>query len=173
MGSKFWILLLGLAVIAIGTVSGRAIMDTDESEDADNLLSNDVEAPPPNSPVEWLKVTVAPEPHVQHKLGSPLELECEIMGTPPPQVKWIRGPYNANTVSTREINLKTNGRLIEILFCHLFRMRSFPRMSSAKDQEEWVASDLACSWTTFHQWANTVSRAWEESEDKWCIRQPQ
>lgn len=100
MGSKFWILILGLAVLNIGTCSGRAINDaTDESGDNDNMLTNNEETSTSTETEEWLKVTLAPEAHVQHKLGSPLDLECEILGTPPPQVKWIRGPYNSNSVS--------------------------------------------------------------------------
>lgn len=103
MGSKFWLLILGLAVIATSSCSGRAI-GAEESEDAENLLSNNVETSTSTEPEEWLKVTLAPEPHVQHKLGSPLELECEILGTPPPQVKWVRGPYNANSVSLKVVH---------------------------------------------------------------------
>lgn len=111
MSSKFWLLILGLAVLAISSAAGRALTDHGaaavedgpvEPDDNDVLSSNDnnVETSTRQwEAEEWLKVSMAPEPHVDHKLGTPLDLECEILGMPPPQVKWIRGPYNYNSVS--------------------------------------------------------------------------
>lgn len=101
MGSKIRLLILALAVIAIGHgCESRAVHPSAAvADDSGDIESNNVETSTPNEAEEWLKVTLAPEPHMQHKLGTPLDLECEIMGTPPPKVKWIRGSYSANAVS--------------------------------------------------------------------------
>lgn len=100
MGSKLRLSILCLAVIFCSYVNGRAIREAaDESEDVDNVLSPSNVEKSGWEAEEWLKVSLAPPQHVDHKLGSPLDLECEIVGTPPPEVKWIRGQYNANSVS--------------------------------------------------------------------------
>lgn len=106
MGSKFWLLLLGLAVLAVCPCTSRAIdgaaaAAADESgDDADNDLSNNVETSTPTAD-EWVKMAQPPPKHVKHNLGSPLDLECEILGTPPPQVKWVTGAYNGNVSGRR------------------------------------------------------------------------
>lgn len=119
MSSKFWCLIFGLAVLAVASCSGRVLSlpaTAEDGGDSEDQLSNNVETSTGQwESEEWLKVSLAPEAHVEHKLGSPLELECEIMGTPPPQVKWIRGPYNANSVS-QGIILSRLFRTLELFF---------------------------------------------------------
>lgn len=96
---KLWLLILGLAVIEISVCTARAISEPSE-EDNPNLLGNNVESSVGQwEAEEWLKVSLAPAAHVEHTLGTPLELECEILGTPPPQVFWIEGPFAADWVS--------------------------------------------------------------------------
>lgn len=114
MGSKYWLLILGLAVIAINSCTARAISEPTE-EDNPNLLANNVESPSNSQweTEEWLKVSLAPEAHIEHKLGTPLELECEILGTPPPKVSWIKGPFNANWVGLHEASSKKLVKLTE------------------------------------------------------------
>lgn len=100
MSPKYRCLIFGLAVLAVSVCNGRAVPQaTDDGGESEDNLSNNVETSTSRWESEqWLKVSLAPDAHVDHKLGSPLELECEIMGSPPPEVKWIRGSYVANSV---------------------------------------------------------------------------
>lgn len=90
MNSILWVSLIGCAIL-VATVSGRAIADDEQNN---SLVSN------PRGRLEtkdYIKISEAPPKHTTHPLGTTLELECEVFGSPPPTIKWIRGsPSNVS-----------------------------------------------------------------------------
>lgn len=38
---------------------------------------------------EWINMSVKNDPIIKVPIGGVLELECEAVGSPPPQVKWV------------------------------------------------------------------------------------
>lgn len=137
MSSTFWCLIFGLAAIAVSSCSGRVLpRAAEESGEPEDLSNNNVETSTSRwESEEWLKVSLAPEAVVEHRLGTPVELECEIMGTPPPQVKWIRGPYNANSVSGADAT-RLQGNISNAFGPSLPRLTSSRRTSSVRPPEE-------------------------------------
>lgn len=124
MSLRVWTLILGLAVLAIGSSTGRALhgasaTSEDDGGEVESVLSNNIETSSTSGnqweAEEWVKVSLAPESRIEHKLGSPLELECEILGTPPPQVKWVSGSYNsADEVSSNAISVVKYGGVARV-----------------------------------------------------------
>lgn len=49
---------------------------------------------------DWVKISDAPPPKIVQQIGSPVELECEVSGSPAPTVHWVRGNKPIDSVST-------------------------------------------------------------------------
>ena len=69
-------------------VHGRALDDRDNSIQSDDSGGRD-----------WVKISEAPAPKVFQQIGSSVELECEVSGSPPPTVHWVRGNKPIESVS--------------------------------------------------------------------------
>lgn len=82
---------------SVGSINARAIEDLVEN----NLLQagHIGIGGDPSEPKDWLKIIEAPPPKVIQALGNSIELECEIMGSPPPTVHWVRGSTPTSIVS--------------------------------------------------------------------------
>lgn len=87
---------MAFVVILLLTVSNcaqsRAIDDFDNSIDQ-------VEQNIAVTGREWVQISEAPPTKVEQKIGSTLELECEVTGSPVPTVHWIRGNKFESDVS--------------------------------------------------------------------------
>lgn len=86
--TAFVVLLL---LTASNSAQSRAIDDFDNSIDQ-------VE-PNFDTDREWVQISEAPPSKVEQKVGSTLELECEVTGSPVPTVHWIRGNKFESDVS--------------------------------------------------------------------------
>uniref|UniRef100_A0A1B0C9W3 Ig-like domain-containing protein n=1 Tax=Lutzomyia longipalpis TaxID=7200 RepID=A0A1B0C9W3_LUTLO len=80
--------------LVCGLTSGRSISEPNNSllssgGDSNKLIAQD-----------WVKITAAPAARVTHVPGATVELECEVSGSPPPTIHWIRGssPLNLDWV---------------------------------------------------------------------------
>lgn len=49
---------------------------------------------------DWVKISEAPPPKIVQQIGNSVELECEVSGSPPPSVHWVRGNKPVDSVST-------------------------------------------------------------------------
>lgn len=88
---------------SVTSINARAI---------DDLMENSLQAGDfggdPSDLTDWIKITEAPPPKIVQTLGTSIELECEVMGSPPPTVHWVRGNNPSSNVSglkTRKIIL--------------------------------------------------------------------
>lgn len=81
------IIYLSLFALLACSVYGRAI------DEPDNTISSDTTFVEIN---EWVKVKpIKIRPHV----GNTVELECDVIGSPPPSIVWIRGDKSVDNVS--------------------------------------------------------------------------
>lgn len=81
------IIYLSLFALLACSVNGRAI------EEPDNTISSDTAFVEIN---EWVKIKpIKIRPHV----GNSVELECDVIGSPPPSIHWVRGDKTVNSVS--------------------------------------------------------------------------
>lgn len=48
---------------------------------------------------DWVKISEAPPPKIVQQIGNSVELECEVSGSPPPSVHWVRGNKPVDSVS--------------------------------------------------------------------------
>ncbi|XP_055544660.1 neural/ectodermal development factor IMP-L2 [Wyeomyia smithii] len=89
MNLKILSLLAVLAILA-PVISGRAI-DLDQ----DNSLSASSTGPRTTIRPNFVKITSQPPSQITHLRGSTIELECEVMGSPTPNVQWVHGSGQA------------------------------------------------------------------------------
>lgn len=81
------IIYLSLFALLACSVYGRAI------DEPDNTISSDTAFVEIN---EWVKVKpIKIRPHV----GNTVELECDVIGSPPPSIHWVRGDKSVDNVS--------------------------------------------------------------------------
>lgn len=81
------IIYLSLFALLACSVNGRAI------DEPDNTISSDTAFVEIN---EWVKVKpIKIRPHV----GNTVELECDVIGSPPPSIHWVRGDKSVDNVS--------------------------------------------------------------------------
>lgn len=88
MYSFVCLLVVGLF---ISNVYGRAIEEPDNSIQSDDNQYTGGR--------DWVKISDAPPPKIVQQIGSPVELECEVSGSPPPTVHWVRGNKPLDSVS--------------------------------------------------------------------------
>lgn len=82
------IIYLSLFALMVCSVYGRAI------DEPDNTISSDSAFVEIN---EWVKVKpIKIRPHV----GNTVELECDVIGSPPPSIHWVRGDKTVDNVSS-------------------------------------------------------------------------
>lgn len=59
-----------------------------------NVISNEP-VPDPSTPQavtrDWVKIAVPPPVIVNTRLGERVEIECEVIGSPMPEIQWLRG----------------------------------------------------------------------------------
>jgi hypothetical protein len=92
-----YVVVISLAVSCFGHVIPEAL----SSEEMDNAISS----PSENQPQEvekkdWIKVTKKPPTRVHYHDGQSIELECEVIGSPAPNVEWVRGTGQMIDVSS-------------------------------------------------------------------------
>lgn len=81
------IIYLSLLALLACSVYGRAI------DDPDNAISSEAASAEYN---EWLKIKpIKIRPHI----GNAVELECDVIGSPPPSIHWVRGDKPIDDVS--------------------------------------------------------------------------
>lgn len=84
MNSIIYLSLFGLLAC---NAYGRAI------DDPDNAISSETVTAEYN---EWVKIKpIKVRPHI----GNTVELECDVIGSPPPSIHWVRGDKPIDTVS--------------------------------------------------------------------------
>lgn len=86
------ILLSVFALIVCSSVNGRSI------EDVDNAVSDEQNSYKLERN-EWVKISKAPPTKIEHEYGNTIELECIVMGSPPPSIQWVRGDKPIDSVS--------------------------------------------------------------------------
>lgn len=90
------IIYLSLFALFACNVNGRAI------DEPDNTISDDRTFVEIN---EWVKVEpIKIRPHN----GNSVELECDVIGSPPPSITWIRGEKSIDNVSKLKPQISTN-----------------------------------------------------------------
>lgn len=89
------IIYLSLFGLLACNVYGRAI---DESE-PDNTISSETTFVEIN---EWVKVKPI---KVHQHIGNTVELECDVIGSPPPSIHWVRGGKPIDNVSIFQFSL--------------------------------------------------------------------
>lgn len=81
------IIYLSLLALLACSVYGRAI------DDPDNAISSETASTEYN---EWVKIKpIKIRPHI----GNSVELECDVIGSPPPSIHWVRGDKPIDDVS--------------------------------------------------------------------------
>lgn len=94
------IILLGaFGVLLVSQASCRAI---------DNDLDNTIQSIDGSSDFvarDWIKLVKPLPAKVLQTPGEPIELVCEIMGSPPPTIEWIRGRPQMNMINDMQSNL--------------------------------------------------------------------
>lgn len=81
------IIYLSLLALLACSVYGRAI------DDPDNTISSETASTEYN---EWVKIKpIKIRPHI----GNSVELECDVIGSPPPSIHWVRGDKPIDGVS--------------------------------------------------------------------------
>lgn len=69
-------------------------------EDIDNDISPSVNQVFREPTVEWVKISSPPKPVISKVVGSYVEFECEAMGSPAPNVQWLKGKTPLTEVSS-------------------------------------------------------------------------
>lgn len=105
------IIYLSLFALLACSVYGRAI------DEPDNTISSDTAFVEIN---EWVKVKpIKIRPHV----GNTVELECDVIGSPPPSISWVRGDKSVDNVSILTLHISVSYKLfshaILLLLCML------------------------------------------------------
>lgn len=91
MYSFVYLIAIGLLICG---VYGRAI------EEQDNAIQSDDNQYTGGR--DWVKISEAPPPKIVQQIGNAVELECEVSGTPPPSVHWVRGNKPLDSVSIQK-----------------------------------------------------------------------
>uniref|UniRef100_A0A1L8DPD5 Putative conserved secreted protein n=1 Tax=Nyssomyia neivai TaxID=330878 RepID=A0A1L8DPD5_9DIPT len=96
--SSSLLFVIGIFLVC-GLTSGRSISEPNNSilsssGDSNKLIAQD-----------WVKITAAPAARVTHVPGVTVELECEVSGSPPPTIHWIRGSSPLNLLNELEANV--------------------------------------------------------------------
>lgn len=77
--------------LAIGNVYCRAIEPENSIQQSDDSRYSGGR--------DWVKISASPPKIVQQTGQQPVELECEVSGSPPPSVHWVRGNKPVESVS--------------------------------------------------------------------------
>lgn len=97
MYSFVYLIAVGLLICG---VYGRAIEEPDNSIQSDDNQYTGGR--------DWVKISEAPPPKIVQQIGNAVELECEVSGSPPPSVHWVRGNKPVDSVSRRKLFLYVN-----------------------------------------------------------------
>lgn len=84
------IIFLSVYGLLVCSAYGRAI------DEPDNSISNNVQY---TRNTDWVKITSEPPTTVLLEPDSKVELKCEVIGSPPPSVHWVRGNTPIDRVS--------------------------------------------------------------------------
>ncbi|XP_055716795.1 neural/ectodermal development factor IMP-L2 isoform X1 [Phlebotomus papatasi] len=97
MGSS---LLFAIGIFLVcGLTSARSISEPNNSLQSNGDSGKFIEAQ------DWVKVTAAPPVRITHEVGATVELECEVAGSPPPTIHWVRGNTPLNLLNEIEANV--------------------------------------------------------------------
>lgn len=97
MNSIVYLSIIGLLIC---NAYGRSIVDP---ENAVITADNDDDGYVGGQ--ERVSISKAPPPKIIQKIGSSIELECEVSGSPPPRIQWVRGNQPIDNVSNFLIKL--------------------------------------------------------------------
>ena len=87
---SFLQLSIAILLLAYG-VQGRSIDEMDNSiQGAESAKL---------FPADWLQISEAPPAKIVQPLGTTIELECEVSGSPTPAIHWVRGTNPKHSVS--------------------------------------------------------------------------
>lgn len=87
----------------------------EDNNDSDNSITshnnNDKE-----KNVEWIKITQSPAKQINVNLGTYLELECEAIGSPLPQIQWLKDNIPITTISNinNDLDQYINNNIINV-----------------------------------------------------------
>lgn len=85
-------LILTLLIFCAIGVQSRPLIDMDNSIEP----SGDQRTP---FNTDWIKLTKTPPVKILQKFGTPVEIECEVMGSQIPSIEWVVGPVTLSEVS--------------------------------------------------------------------------
>jgi len=95
MNSFVYLSAIGLLICS---AYGRAIDEPDNSI----IQSDDSQY---TGGRDWVKISEAPPPKIIQQIGSSVELECEVSGSPAPTVQWVRGNKPVDSINDFDSNL--------------------------------------------------------------------
>lgn len=100
---KSFLFIITIAVAVYQVIDAALPLD-----DTDNTISSIDNGRKPSKTSPWVQIEKPLPTRIVHQVGTPLELECDVVGSPAPEITWVRGSSPMVNVSIHIIHLKQN-----------------------------------------------------------------